>query len=290
VNRSYLFVPADSEHKFHKAADSGADAIIIDLEDSVAAAQKSAARANLAGFLAATVKPEVWIRINPLSSGESSADLDALARALPVGVVLPKAEGAKDLRALSERLEVAEAAAGARPGVTQVLPLVTETAAAMFTVREYAQVPERLAALTWGAEDLSAALGAATSRDSAGRWLPPYELARSLCLFGAAAAAVPAVETVFTNFRDTDGVAATASAARRDGFTGMLAIHPAQVAPINEAFTPDDDEVQRAHRIVTLFEQQPELGVVQLDGEMIDRPHYLQARRLLDVAARAASR
>lgn len=290
MNRSYLFVPGDSEHKFHKAVESGADAVIVDLEDSVAASQKRAARANLPGFLAATVRPEIWVRINPLGDLGGTADIDALENRLPAGIVLPKAEGANDIRALGERLAIIESAAGLEQGNTRVLPLVTETAAALFAVREYAQVPERIAALTWGAEDLAAAVGAAANRDASGAWLPPYELARSLCLIGAAAAAVPAVETVYTNIRNTDGLVQTARAARRDGFTGMLAIHPAQVAPINDAFTPEDDEIQRARRIVTLFEQQPEVGVVQLDGQMIDRPHYLQARRVLDVAERAASR
>lgn len=290
MNRSYLFVPGDSEHKFQKAAGSEADAIIIDLEDSVAAPQKSAARANLPGFLAASVRPEIWVRINPLGTEDSALDLEMLARMLPTGVVLPKSEGAKDVRALGERLAASENTAGVPEGATRILPLVTETATALFAVNEYARVAERIAALTWGAEDLAAALGAAASKDSSGAWLPPYALARSLCLIGAAAAAVPAVETVFTNFRDIDGVKVAANAARRDGFIGMLAIHPAQVAPINDAFTPDDEEIRRAHRIVTLFEQEPAVGVVQLDGVMIDRPHYLQARRLLDVAARAASR
>ncbi len=286
MNRSYLFVPGDSERKFAKALTTGADAVIIDLEDSVAAAQKPAARANLAGFLAADEGPELWVRINPLDSGDSEEDLAALS-ALPAGVVLPKAGGGDDIRELDARLTTLEVSAGQAVGGTRVLPLITERPSALFRVEEYAHVAERLEALTWGAEDLAAALGASRNRGEDGAWLPTYQLARSLCLIGAAAADLPAIETVFTDVRDASGAGRCAAEARRDGFSGMLAIHPGQIAPINEAFTPTDAEIAEATEIVSRFDADPGAGVMQIEGRMIDRPHYLQARRLLGIAERA---
>jgi len=290
VNRSYLFVPGDSEKKFAKAASSKADALIIDLEDAVATAAKQAARDNLASFLSTDQAPELWVRINALDTDDSLADLDALSVRPPAGVLLPKASGAADIRALDTLLASMEQAAGIRSGRTRVLPLVTERPAALFRVAEYAEVTERLEALTWGAEDLAAALGALANKDAAGAWHAPYQLARSLCLIGAAAAGLPAIETVYTDVRDAEGVLAFARAARRDGFSGMLAIHPAQIEAIHDAFTPSRGEIDRARRIVALFDDNPEAGVMQLDGAMLDRPHYEQARRLLDVARRAAAR
>jgi citrate lyase subunit beta/citryl-CoA lyase len=287
MNRSFLFVPGDSERKFAKALGSGADALIVDLEDAVAPQAKPAARTLLGGFLASDGGPELWVRINPLDTDDSGLDLEAMSDRLPAGVVLPKANGADDIRRLDTMLSTLEQAAGAEPGATRVLPLVTERPAALFRVQEYAEVTGRLHGLTWGAEDLAAALGAQRNKDDEGGWLPPYQLARSLCLVAAAAAGLPAIETVYTDVRDIDGVQRYATNARRDGFAGMLAIHPAQVAAINAAFTPSADEIGRARRIVELFERDPLAGVMQLDGEMIDRPHYLQARRLLDVAEHA---
>ena len=286
MNRSYLFVPGDSERKFAKALTTGADAVIVDLEDSVSAAQKSAARANLAGFLAATEGPELWVRINPLDSGDSEEDLAALST-LPAGIVLPKASGGDDIRELDSRLTALEVSAGQAVGGTRILPLITERPSALFHVEEYAHVAERLEALTWGAEDLAAALGASRNRGADGIWLPPYQLARSLCLIGAAAADLPAIETVFTDIRDAAGAGRCADEARRDGFSGMLAIHPDQIAPINEAFTPTDEEIAEATEIVSRFDADPGAGVMQIEGRMIDRPHYLQARRLLGIAERA---
>lgn len=286
MNRSYLFVPGDSEKKFAKAADAGADAIIIDLEDSVAAQRKEAARDNLPAFLAMRSQSELWVRINPLATGDAAADLGALEGLSPAGVVLPKANGAADIRRLAGQLTPIESRAGLAPGSIRILPLVTELPSALFRMDEYVTVAERLAALTWGAEDLAAAIGAQANRDEAGEWLPPYQLARSLCLIGAAAADLPAIETVYTDVRDVDGVAAFARVARRDGFSGMLLVHPAQIAPVHEAFTPDEAEIAHARRIVSRFEDDPEAGVVAIDGRMIDRPHYVQALRLLDVARR----
>lgn len=286
MNRSYLFVPGDSERKFTKALTSDADALIIDLEDSVSAAQKAAARDNLAGFLAADARQELWVRINPLDSGDSEADLAAMS-CLPAGVVLPKAGGADDIRELDASLTELEVSAGVAVGGTAILPLVTERPTALFRIEEYAHVSGRLAALTWGAEDLAAAIGASRNRGDDGQWLGPYQLARSLCLIGAAAAGLPAIETVFTEIRDVDGAGRCAVEARQDGFSGMLAIHPAQIGPINAAFTPTDAEIAAANEIVSRFDADPDAGVIQVDGRMIDRPHYLQARRLLGMAERA---
>ncbi|MEM9208264.1 MAG: CoA ester lyase [Pseudomonadota bacterium] len=289
MNRSFLFVPGDSERKFEKALSTNADAVIIDLEDSVAAARKPDARRYLAGFLTSDAAPQLWVRINPMDSDDCDEDLAALSP-LPDGIVLPKCRGGTDIRELDGRLTSLESDTGRDIGSTRVLPLITERPSALFAVEDYAQVTDRLDALTWGAEDLAAALGANRNRGADGRWLPPYELARSLCLIGAAAADLPAVETVFTDIRDTAGAGRCATEARRDGFSGMLAIHPDQIDPINAAFTPTDTEISAATEIVARFDASPSAGVLQIEGRMIDRPHYLQARRLLGLAERAGKR
>ena len=290
MSRSYLFVPGDSDAKLRKAADSAADALIIDLEDAIRPAARSAARERVAEFLHEPQRPDCWVRINPLGGDDWRRDLEAVIAAAPYGIVLPKATGATDMRRLSDALGKLEKACGDGTGITRILPIVTEKPAALFRLGDYAGSTSRLAGLTWGAEDLSAAVGASRSRDSSGEWLPPYQLARSLCLFGAAAAAVPAIDTVFTDFRDTRGLAEYAERARQDGFSGMLAIHPAQIAPINDAFLPTAPEIERATRIVELFAAQPDAGVLDLDGEMIDRPHLVQAQRILDLAGRCDAR
>lgn len=287
MNRSYLFVPADSERKLKKSADVGADALILDLEDSVVPEARARARELCREFLA--TRGKAWVRINPLSSEAAIKDLEAVMPAAPAGIVLPKAAGAADLRRLAGLLDGLERTHGIERGATSVLPICTETPAAVFALGEYAGVTARLGALTWGAEDLSAAVGAAANRDEQGAWLPPYELARSLCLFGAHAAEVPAIDTVFTDFRDAEGLATYAAAARRDGFSGMLAIHPAQVDVINRAFVPTAAELQRARRIVELFAENPDAGALGMDGEMIDRPHLVQAQRILQLAKRLAA-
>jgi citrate lyase subunit beta/citryl-CoA lyase len=287
VTRSYLFVPGDSERKLRKAADSGADALIIDLEDSVETAARPHARQLAAEYLGSRGDAQVWVRINPLDSPESRSDLQAVMPAAPCGIVVPKARGARELVELASVLADHEQRHGRTQGTTMLMPIATERPAALFHLHEYADATPRLAALTWGAEDLSAALGAAAVRDEAGHWLAPYALARSLCLFAAAAAGVPAVDTVFTDFRNEHGLRAAAAAARRDGFSGMLAIHPAQVALINEAFMPSADEIERAQRIVDLFAANPGAGTLGMDGEMLDRPHWLKARKVLENAGRA---
>lgn len=289
MNRSYLFVPGDSERKLAKAIGCSADALIIDLEDSVDAAERPRARQLAREFLAQSVAAELWVRINPLDSEDCLPDLHAVMPSAPYGIVLPKPESATDVTQLSRHLETLERQHGIEEGTTRILPIATERPAALFTMHEYARETARLAGITWGAEDLSAALGATANRDTDGKWLPPYVLARSLCLFAAAAARVPAIDTVYTDFRDTTGLAKSANDARRDGFSGMLAIHPEQVPVINAAFIPAEDEVARAEKIVKMFVDNSASGVMQLDGEMIDRPHFIQAKQVLDLARRSKS-
>ena len=280
--RSFLFVPGDSERKLEKADGVGADAIIVDLEDSVTAGNRPRARELAREYIDG--RDDVWSRINPVDSGEAIEDLQAVMPAAPSGIVLPKARSADDAARLATKLDELEGRYDVAAGTTRILPICTERPRALFSLESYVGATPRLAGLTWGAEDLSAALGATTNRDADGHWLSPYELARSLCLFAAAAAEVPAIDTVYTDFRDADGLASFAGRAVRDGFSGMLAIHPAQVATINEAFSPSDDDVVRAERIVALFGDNPGAGALALDGEMIDKPHLVQARRIIALA------
>lgn len=288
MNRSYLFVPGDSERKLAKAEHAGADAIIVDLEDSVLPESRPGARELAREYIEG--KDQVWVRINPIDSEDAVADLQGVMPSRPAGIMLPKARSPADARMLAEFLHDLELAHNIEAGSTQILPLVTERPEALFTLDGYANATPRLAGLTWGAEDLSAALGATANRDEAGDWLPPYEFARSMCLFAASAAGVPAVDTVYTDYRNRDGLARYVRNARRDGFAGMLAIHPDQVDVINQAFAPTAGEVERAERIVALFESNPGAGTLGMDGEMIDRPHLLQAKRILQLARRLASR
>jgi citrate lyase subunit beta/citryl-CoA lyase len=273
--RSWLFVPADSEKKITRALDSDADAIIFDLEDSVAPAMKKVARDLLRNLLKRSGGPEWWVRINPLASEFIRDDLKLLGVADLHGIVLPKAENGTDITQLAHRT-----------GNIPIHAIVTETAASLFGLLSYRDPKSPLAAMSWGAEDLSAALGAASKYDESGELSFTYKLARSLCLAGAVAAGVQAVDGVFANFRDEDGLREEAAAARREGFTGKLAIHPTQVPIINAAFTPSDEEVQHAEEIVAAFEAQPDAGVLSIGGKMVDRPHLVQARRVLERAAR----
>jgi citrate lyase subunit beta/citryl-CoA lyase len=289
VNRSLLFVPGDNGRKLEKAAESAADAIIVDLEDSVAPAEKPRARSIAREFLSDHRDRGCWLRINPLDTEDALADLRALMPSAPAGIVLPKPRGAKDAVQLGKLLDVLEQEYDLPRGRTSILPIATERPEALFHLQEYAGATARLGGLTWGAEDLSAALGASGTRDESGNWLAPYQLARSLCLIAAAAAGVPAIDTVYTDYRDDAGLRAFASAARRDGFSGMLAIHPAQVSVINDAFRPSREEIGRARRIVELFAASPDAGTIGLDGVMLDRPHLVQARRILEVAERLKS-
>ena len=287
MNRSFLFVPGDSERKLAKANDCGADALILDLEDAVAEDAKPAARKLTAEYL--EDRSNAWVRINPIDTEHAAADLDAVMPSQPAGIVLPKPRGAADAVALSRRLDELEKKHAIKRGRTEVLALCTERPEALFTLNGYAGATPRLSALSWGAEDLSAALGATTNRDEEGNWLPTYEMARSFCLLAAAAAEVAAIDTVYTDFRDLDGLLVYAAKARRDGFSGMLAVHPDQVEVINAAFMPSQADIDRARRIVALFDAHPGAGVIGLDGRMIDRPHLVQARRILQLAQRTES-
>lgn len=284
--RSFLFCPADSERKLQKAIASSADAVIFDLEDSVAANHRAEARRIAAATIGGNER--VWVRINPIGSEDADLDLDAVVPAGPAGIILPKPASAADAIALANRLDALEPASAR--GTTRILPLCTERPEALFSLGDYKGATSRLAGLSWGAEDLSAAVGATATRSDDGEWLAPYQVARSMCLFAAAAAGVPAIDTVFTDFRNEDGLRRYAAHARRDGFGGMLAIHPAQVEIINSAFEPRADELARARRIVQLFADNPGAGTLGMDGEMIDRPHVLQAERLLALAAAIAAK
>jgi citrate lyase subunit beta/citryl-CoA lyase len=282
MSRSFLFVPADSERKLEKAEGVGADALILDLEDAVAPDAKPAARQLAAEYL--RDRSNVWVRVNPVDTEHWEADLEAVIPSEPAGIVLPKARHARDAVKISERIDVLENHRNIEHGATKIIVLCTEHPEALFMLQSYVGTVPRLAGLSWGAEDLLAAVGGQTNRDAEGNWLPQFELARSLCLFAAAAAEVAAVDTVFTDYRDHEGLLRYAANARRDGFTGMLAIHPAQVEAINEAFRPTAEEIEQARRIVAAFEEHPGAGTIGLDGKMIDRPHLVQARRLLEQA------
>lgn len=274
--RSLLFVPGDRPERFEKAAASGADALILDLEDAVASARKQKARDDVAYYLSTRNEgPAILVRINPRDSEFIAGDLDALAGLTFSGLVFPKAEGAGSINQLDHQL-IARGLTGLR-----LLPIATETPAAIFQLGSYRDVRDRLLGLTWGAEDLPAAIGARTSREEDGSYTPPYEMARSLTLFAAHAADAAAIETVYPNFRDEDGLSRYAARAARDGFVGMMAIHPVQVPIINHAFTPSVEEVEHARRVLAAFDANPGLGAVQLDGKMIDAPHLRQAQRLL---------
>jgi len=287
--RSLLFVPADSAKKLEKGMGSGADALIVDLEDSVALDVKPRARESAAAFLKeatpATPRPYLIVRINGLQTGLIDADLDAIAPARPDAIMLPKAEGGSSIVHADAKLAVREAMSGLPDGSIKIIAIATETAAALFRAGSYAGASARLSALTWGAEDLSADLGAEANRDAYGQFLDPYRLARTLCLAAAAAAAVTAIDTVYVDFRDSDGLRRECEEARRDGFTGKMAIHPAQIPIINAVFTPTPEALARAQAIVDAFAANPTAGVVGIDGVMYDRPHLARAARLIGRAA-----
>ncbi|WP_206239287.1 HpcH/HpaI aldolase/citrate lyase family protein [Novosphingobium terrae] len=273
--RSLLFVPADRPERFAKAAASGADALILDLEDSVAPEKKAEGREHIAQWLAGPRICPSFVRINPLDSGLAAEDLAAILPFHPDGLVLPKAEGAVSVEALVTMLGAAK---------LPILPIATETPAAIFQLGSYQKVSQHLAGLTWGAEDLPAAIGAATSRETDGRYTAPYEMVRGLTLFGAHAANTAPIETVFPSISDPEGLTAYVARARRDGFTGMMAIHPAQIETINQGFTPSAAEIRHAQAVVDAFAANPGAGALKLEGKMIDRPHLIQARRILAMA------
>lgn len=288
--RSWLFVPGDSEKKQSKAADTGADAIILDLEDSVTAANKARARELTLGWLQAQSTANGasaqgrWVRINALDSGMWRDDLSAVMPGAPDGIMLPKSAGPESVEQLSAELAELERRHGLAEGSTRILPLVSETAAAAITIPAYARAAlPRLAGLTWGAEDLSAAIGATRKRGADGQWTDAFRFARTQTLLTAHACEVMAIDTLHADFADEAGLRLAAEAARADGFAGMLAIHPAQVAVINAAFTPSDAELAEARAIVAAFAANPDAGALQIEGRMIDRPHLKLAQRLLGI-------
>ncbi len=288
--RSFLFVPADSERKLARAPESGADALILDLEDLVVPQNRALARSRARAFLEATHAAGFrrWVRINPLvgSLGGGDAALDDLAATVPCrpdGILLPKCVP-EDLRRLDHCLDAFEAAAALPRGAIQVIAIATETPAALFALGGYAGASARLAGITWGAEDLAAAIGG-NNRRLDGAYDDIYLLARSLCLAAAAAAGVAPIDTIFTDFRDLGGLATECAAARRSGFTGKMAIHPAQIAAINTAFSVADEERAWARKVVDLFAANPDAGTIALDGKMLDRPHLTLARRLLGLGS-----
>jgi citrate lyase subunit beta / citryl-CoA lyase len=288
--RSLLFVPGDSEKKLEKAFDAGADVVIVDLEDSVAPHNKSLARGIAAGFVVGQrhqTTSAIYVRVNDLSTGLTDDDLAALVAAKPDGIMLPKSNSGQDVQHLSTKLRVHEAESGLPDGAIKILPIITETAAGVFAASTYANTSARLVGVTWGAEDLSAAIGARTARDENGRYTDVFRFARTMTILAASAAEVAAIDTVFPNFRDMAAFEAECAEAERDGFTGKMAIHPAQVPVINAAFTPSAEAVNRSLAIVAAFDAAGNPGVVGIDGKMYDRPHLRLAERLL-ARARAA--
>lgn len=286
--RSLLFVPADSERKLAKALESPADVLILDLEDAVAQARKGIARTMAAEFIATQaqrIAARIFVRINPLDTEMAMGDLAGVVAPGLAGVMLPKTRSAADIVRLGHGLDALEARAGVAAGTVRVVPVATETAPAMLMMQGYTESIARLAGVTWGAEDLSSAIGAVSNREEDGSWSPLYLLANSLCLCAAASAGVPAIDTLHADFRDAAGLAAACRASRRRGFRGRIAIHPDQVAVINEAYTPGAAELAHAQRIVDAFAAQPDAGTLSLDGVMLDRPHLTQALRTLASAA-----
>jgi citrate lyase subunit beta/citryl-CoA lyase len=283
--RSYLFAPGDQPRKLDKAMQSGADALLIDLEDSISTERKAQARGIAADFLKEAVKaagrPRLFVRVNGHETGLIDDDLDAVMAGRPDGILLPKAEGGASVTHLDAKLAVREARHGIADGATKIMALATETAAAMFTGGSYRGSSARLTGLTWGAEDLSAELGAEANRDAQGHFLDPYRLARSVCLMAAAAAGVQAVDTVYVDYRNEAGFRRETEDGRRDGFTGRMAIHPAQVPVINEVFTPAPAAIDHARRVIAAFAAAEGAGTVGLDGLMYDRPHLVRARQVM---------
>ncbi|MCO4055114.1 MAG: CoA ester lyase [Bosea sp.] len=283
--RSLLFVPADDERKLEKALASGADALILDLEDSVALERKPQARRIAAGFMKAhsgvVARPRLIVRVNGLTSRLTDADLDGVMQASPDAIMLPKAEGGMSVQHIGAKMAVREAEHDVGDGAVKIIAIGTETARGVFQLGTYAGASHRLIGLTWGGEDLSADLGAEANRLADGSYADPYRLARALTLIGAAAAEIDPIDSVYTSFRDMDGLRAECEAARRDGFVAKMAIHPAQVPVINAVFTPSAEALERARAIVAAFAANPDLGVIGIDGEMIDLPHLKRAERLL---------
>lgn len=284
--RSFLFIPGDSEKKLGKVDATPADAFILDLEDAVALARKPAARELVPAFIAERPKDQrksqLWVRINPLDTAWTLEDLAAIVASAPDGIMLPKVDGPEDVEQVGHYLSAFEQAAGLAVGSTRILPVATETARAPFRLGDYTDYGlDRLYGLTWGAEDLSSAIGASGNTDDSGRWTETYRMVRSLTLLGAHAAGTEAVDTLFVDFRDDEGLAASSRASRAEGFSGRVAIHPAQVEIINTSYSPNEAEVDFARRVVDLFAENPDAGTLGLDGKMLDIPHLKQAQKTL---------
>ncbi|AMK19807.1 MULTISPECIES: HpcH/HpaI aldolase/citrate lyase family protein [Sphingobium] len=284
--RSFLFIPGDSEKKLGKVDGIAADAFIFDLEDAVAAARKPVARKMVPAFIKERPrgerKSQLWVRVNPLDTPWTLEDLAAIVPAAPDGIMLPKVNGPQDVAQVSHYLDALEVAHGIEPGSINILPVATETAVSPFRLGDYAGAAlDRLYGLTWGAEDLSSAIGASGNTDATGEWTHTYKMVRSLCLLGAHAAGGEAVDTLYVDFRDPEGLRASCKAARAEGFSGRVAIHPAQVDVINESFSPSPEEVDFARRVVDLFAANPDSGTLGLDGKMLDIPHLKQAQKTL---------
>jgi len=288
ILRSLLFVPADSEKKLAKAKTSPADALILDLEDSVAAENRPKARALAREFLKHAHAQSIWVRVNPLGSDDFIRDVEAIVASKPAGLVVPKPDGPHVLGVIDAHLITRETTAGLPQRSIGLIPVASETPVSVLSLQDYRSPPPRLAALSWGAEDLSAALGAVGNRDADGEFLLTYKIVRSLCLIAAKAAGVDAIETLHADFRDRAGLERVARAAQREGFSGMLAIHPDQVETINAAFTPSSADVEHAKKVVAAFASGA--GVAALDGKMLDQPHLKQARHVLAVDEQISSR
>lgn len=288
--RSLLFVPGDSEKKFARASTSGADVLILDLEDAVAPSMKADARVRVAGWLdrAGGIEPALFVRVNPLGTGLTDDDVAAVVRPGLAGILVPKANGAQDVATIASVIDRLEAAAGMPAGTVRIMVVATETPQAMFALGSYTPPHPRLVGLTWGAEDLAAAIGATANKEADGQWTEPYRFARSLCLFAAASAQVAPVDTLYADFRDAEGLEADCRRARRDGFTGRIAIHPDQVDTINRCFSPSEAEIADARRIVAAFAANPELGTIGIDGKMYDIPHLKAAQKTLAAAGEDA--
>lgn len=288
--RSLLFVPGDSEKKFARASTSGADVLILDLEDAVAPSMKADARVRVAEWLdrAGGIEPALFVRVNPLGTGLTDDDLAAVVRPGLAGILVPKANGAQDVATIAAVIDRLEAAAGMPAGTVTIMVVATETPQAMFALGSYTPPHPRLVGLTWGAEDLAAAIGATANKEADGQWTEPYRFARSLCLFAAASAQVAPVDTLYADFRDAEGLEADCRRARRDGFTGRIAIHPDQVDTINRCFSPSEAEIADARRIVAAFAANPELGTIGIDGKMYDIPHLKAAQKTLAAAGEDA--
>lgn len=287
--RSLLFVPGDSERKLSKGVESKADALILDLEDAVAPSRTHLARGMVAEYLKSRPdrsRQKLWVRINPLGTPASMLDLAAVVAGAPDGILLPKVNGPADIARLGHCLDALEAREGLGAGLIRIMPVATETPQSLFALGGYAGSSDRLHGLTWGAEDIAAALGASANRRPTGEYDTVYAMAKALCLSGAVAANVQPVDTIWADYRDPDGLRAEAQQSRQSGYTGKIAIHPAQVDVINEAFTPRADEVAWARRVVDVFAANPGLGTVGLDGKMLDMPHLKQARKILELMER----